>query len=388
MNTPVLQRHLLTVWNPSYAKAGVDDHLAVLLRHARDDSKSEPYVWWGKVRSPNRRLDQPMPHDDDIDEISLELQYDPAREVHLYITDYQSLYAGHIGAIEREDVRSSDAEHVPSYYAERDFECDYWFKLLDLQRIVSRDLERVISELGELYNVHYDSKSVSLYGGMHDLPLIVTRADDRQFFRAAERALYTDGRLWAELDADRVGGNATMESELRDNVLGATVWHALDHRARSFLAAGEDLFRAHRLDPGYDFSPVAVQFGKSLEVQGNAIVAAALAGVPIDERTIEIKREKIDPVQMGLSLGQLARALDTDLKRLLREQKLDGGEWLTTNFAKFVEELQKLRNPGAHRSAVDRHSILPLRDRLLGIGSEGIITRLSRIRAKGQRASP
>lgn len=58
-------QHLVTVWNPSYADDAMDAHLRVLLHwaehaRARDGGGEEAYVWWAKVRSPNRQ--QPLPH--------------------------------------------------------------------------------------------------------------------------------------------------------------------------------------------------------------------------------------------------------------------------------------------------------------------------------------
>src|ERR1051325_11437495 len=58
-------RHLVTVWNPSYAAAAMDAHLAILLewtqRRERDEvPPDEVYVWWSKLRSTNRS--GPLPH--------------------------------------------------------------------------------------------------------------------------------------------------------------------------------------------------------------------------------------------------------------------------------------------------------------------------------------
>jgi hypothetical protein len=58
-----MTRHLLTVWNPSYAESIMDSHLEVLLglaekREREEMSPEELYVWWAKIRSPNRQ--QPL----------------------------------------------------------------------------------------------------------------------------------------------------------------------------------------------------------------------------------------------------------------------------------------------------------------------------------------
>ena len=58
----------------------------------------------------------------------------------------------------------------------------------------------MIEALGRLRNTRYHDRPVSLYGGMVELPLIVTRDDGARWF--ADRDLLTSGRLWAERDAD------------------------------------------------------------------------------------------------------------------------------------------------------------------------------------------
>ena len=92
------ERHLLGVWNPSYAIDAMDAHLRVLLDNiagfrARKVKEEHVHVWWGKVRSKNR-LEQ-LPHLPDILAMDAELadQGESGRELHLYLTDYRSLAA-------------------------------------------------------------------------------------------------------------------------------------------------------------------------------------------------------------------------------------------------------------------------------------------------------
>jgi hypothetical protein len=189
-STPSPQRHAVSVWNPSYTSSdAMDAHLAVLLAHARHARESEAsddtYVWWGKLRSKNRQQDE-LVNEQDLLQIEADLAAEGTtdREVHLYLTGYRSLYVGHIDEITRDPVATTDPGHVPRYYIDGAFDCDCWFRVLDLRRIVSDDLLGVIQELKQLQNVHYFDKPVSLYGGMVNLPLVVTRPDGARFFDA------------------------------------------------------------------------------------------------------------------------------------------------------------------------------------------------------------
>ena len=56
-------RHLVSVWNPSYAADAMDATVALLLARARDHREGkiheeDVYAWWGKVKSSNRQ--QPL----------------------------------------------------------------------------------------------------------------------------------------------------------------------------------------------------------------------------------------------------------------------------------------------------------------------------------------
>jgi hypothetical protein len=102
-----MTRHLLTVWNPSYADSIMDAHLEVLLdwaeRHRDGNSEAEDrYVWWAKLKSPNRQ--QPLPHTSEI--LALQEQIERGEETHLYLTDYRSLYVGHLEEIDGTDFRA------------------------------------------------------------------------------------------------------------------------------------------------------------------------------------------------------------------------------------------------------------------------------------------
>ena len=181
--SPAATRHLVSVWNPSYTSNAMEEHLRVLLDHAERYEQGaaaddELYVWWGKVRSPNRQ--QPQAHAEEIRRIGAAIA--SSAETHLYVTDYRSLYVGDVEAVVEGDLPGGEGAHTPGYYGRETLACDFWFKLTDVRRLVADDLLGVIAELKKLRNVHYADRPVSLYGGMVDLPLVVTRPDGERWF--------------------------------------------------------------------------------------------------------------------------------------------------------------------------------------------------------------
>lgn len=383
MSAHIPQRHLVDVWNPSYASDAMTAHLTILLEAARSwkagETEVEPYVWWGKVRSPNRQQElKPLAQ---ILEIAGELERDEWRECHLYLTDYRSLYVGEVSAITQGDVRRSDPAHVPAYYTESGLECDFWYQLVDLRRLVADDTVVVIARLKTLRNLGYNGRPVSLYGGMVDLPLVVHGGDDERLFDPETRDPISEDRLWAEVDAEAVGVG-TMERDLRQDLFGDDVWLALDPAARTFIASAEKIFRDYRTDPAFDFGPVVSNLAKALEVTCNALLRRVGPRLPQELRRVTIDGETLD-LGSGrhLSTGQLAKALGRKgaLQKALR-QRLQNGDWFVDRFPGVLAEVAQVRNPGVHRSRVDRESATRIRNMLAGVGCQGALVELARVR--------
>ena len=383
MTAPV--RHLVAVWNPSYAVDAMDAHLRVLRAWSQrfDDGKAtdeQLYVWWGKVKSPNRQ--QPAAHLEDARAAALAAR--EAGEVQLYLTDYRALYVGEVLDVATGDLSAAEQAHVPPYYKEGQLRCDLWFKLGDIRRIVADDTLQVVEELKKLRNVHYNDRPVSIYGGMVDLPLVVTREDDRRFFDPDERDQLTGGVLWAEFDAEAGSGTAAMERELRENRLGEALWSALEPATRTFVATGERLFREHRLDPAFDFAPVLTSFAKAIEVQANTVLRRALAKVPRTARMVNVDGSTVDLAEhRSLGLGELTRAIGGERElNVALTGALENGRWFTQQMPPVLEELRQVRNPGAHAAVVDRSTAKWWRDQIVGVGCAGLLVELARTRIK------
>ena len=375
--------HLLTVWNPSYASDAMEAHLDVLLRWSRQArEEDEVYVWWAKLRSQNRQ--GPLPHLADV--LALDAQVDEA-ETHLYLTDFRSLYVGLVEEITADDVLAEDeADHAPAYYQGRNADC--WFKLVDIRRLVLHDTPAVIAECAKLANTRYGGRPVSLYGGIHELPLLVTREDDVLWFEDREELI--GGRLWAERDAELVSATEQVAADLRDNVIGPELWAVCDVTTRSFLATAEALYRSHRDDLAFDFAPVAVEYAKAVESEANALLFAAarktLRSRAPKDRTVNTERGPLDlggPARHQ-TLGTLVTLLKHEpaFQNAVRAGLGQNGNWAAGVLGNELESLVSLRNPAAHGSAMQRADVSRHRATILGIGCDGLIPRLARARLK------
>src|SRR5918996_2718564 len=93
-------RHLVALWNPSYAADAMQEHLRILLDRAERADRNEihrddVFVWWARLRSGNRL--QPLPHLHEV--LALREQIENEIETHLYLTDYRSLYVADLADI-------------------------------------------------------------------------------------------------------------------------------------------------------------------------------------------------------------------------------------------------------------------------------------------------
>jgi hypothetical protein len=373
-------QHLVTVWNPTYATNALEAHVRVLLDWARrtDVEPDDVYVWWGKVKSSQRQ--QAMPHLAEV--LALSPRDGDEAEVHLYLTDYRSLYVASVDCIETVDPRESDAAHVPDYYQREGLQCDCWFLLRDIRLLVRDDLEGVANELRQLRNVRYGDRPVSLYGGMVDLPLLVAREAPRTYFDPVECLQLTDGTSWALFDSER-GGVGAMEAMLRMDHFGEQAWNALDGTARRFVAMAESTLRQHRDDHAADLSAVAVLYGKALEVQLMVLLRAGLVGLAEVHRFVLVDgASRLLPDALPLTLSPLVAGLSDDHQRAQHLTKVfKDGAWLVFEAAAAIAGFaHEARNPAAHGDTVPRAVVLRWRNQLLGVGCDGVLPRLARIR--------
>jgi hypothetical protein len=116
----------------------------------------------------------------------------------------------------------------------------------------------------------------------------------------------------------------------------------------------------------------------------NNLLRTAMRGAPDAARRVKVgDRTQLLPDALPLTLGQLAYALggEPDLGDHLR-RALDHGAFFTGEFAVILNDFADARNPAAHGSTLDRALVLQWRDRMLGVGSESIMTRLAAVRPR------
>lgn len=173
-----------------------------------------------------------------------------------------------------------------------------------------------------------------------------------------------------------------MEKELRENLFGDVAWMSLGATTRTFIATAEKIFRDHRADAAFDFTPVVSSLAKALEVTCNEILTEVSAKLPPGAQRVKIEdREIVVGRGRPLMLGEFARVVaeERTLNRALA-QRLENGGWFTGSLPVIVKELLKVRNPGVHEQRIDRETATLMRNQLVGIGYPGVFQQLARVR--------
>ena len=327
--------------------------------------------------------------------LALDKQVEAQAETHLYLTDYRSLYVADIGEVTDDNVREDPGEldHMPKYYHQPagdgvQHSIDFWFKIFDIRRVVTGDTLEVINELRKLKNTAYHDRPVSLYGGMVNLPLIVWSDPPARWFSDAEPL--NEGSLWAYHAAEDRSEARQMAMELRDNLFGRDFWPRLSPTTRSFLVAAEVQFRAHRDDVGFDVSGAAISYAKAVESELNTSlfrsIRSGFAGKQPHEREVQQEGRLLDlggevPHQTLGTLLHLLKHEDLVRESVRKSMPNDYG-WMLDILVREAEPLRDFRNSGAHAESLSANQIEPVRRTVLGIGCEGLLERLVRVRLR------
>ncbi|MEO7502811.1 MAG: hypothetical protein ABIW94_09250, partial [Gemmatimonadaceae bacterium] len=57
-----------------------------------------------------------------------------------------------------------------------------------------------------------------------------------------------------------------------------------------------------------------------------------------------------------------------------------GAEWFTASLPAILKQLAVVRNPAAHSTSLDRESVHTQRNQFLGVGCEGELVRLAKVK--------
>jgi hypothetical protein len=170
------------------------------------------------------------------------------------------------------------------------------------------------------------------------------------------------------------------------------VWSVLEPATRTFLASAEAVFRARRSDPAFDFSGPAIEYGKAVESELNALlltgIRKSLSGKPQSERQVLLDGGTLDlgiripPQPLGTLLVMLEKK--PVVQKAVRMAFPHDHAWLLGELPHCLRRITGIRNPAAHTRATTRDGVGEGRDEVLGIGCEGLVVGLARVRMRAR----
>jgi hypothetical protein len=137
------------------------------------------------------------------------------------------------------------------------------------------------------------------------------------------------------------------------------------------VATAEKVWRDHRADAAFDFSPVVVNLAKAYEVQLGLVFGQIARALPPGAGRTNVDGRTADAFEDGRvpGLGLLARVLGED--RALRSalpRVLEHWRWVAESLPAILDDLAAVRNRAAHREEVRREDRPRNAQQQLGVG--------------------
>ena len=103
------------------------------------------------------------------------------------------------------------------------------------------------------------------------------------------------------------------------------MWDALEPATRGFVASGEAVFRAHRDDPGFDFSGPAIEYAKAVETELKEASGLTRLNLLQERRDLEVELAGMSAG--GPDLGDLEKEFVKVAKPYAQKKGISYGAW-------------------------------------------------------------
>jgi hypothetical protein len=113
-------------------------------------------------------------------------------------------------------------------------------------------------------------------------------------------------------------------------------------------------------------------------VRCNNLLREALDGAPGSVRYLNIDGTSRDVTTTPLGLHDLARYLsERQTGDYLCRKLKEGAQFVTVELPPILDDFAKVRNVVAHNKLVERETVVQWRNRLCGVGGDGVLVRLA-----------
>lgn len=341
-------QNFLILFNPYYQKDVIDSHIAVL--------KEKGAVGFGKIKSSLTSLSSPKELDwDNFSGIS------PTSPLQLFLTDYSSLFVARVTKVCKENQEIA----TPNYYQEKGLNVEAWFVMEDIIELVHSDFQKIRDlYLTTFKTPEYGNHTYAVYGNSYQYPLKIEMKNEIDYFSSGE-LFYPNIYKTQEF--------LKMKENLISYVYGEAGYE-LHPESLENLVFAEIEFEKNKEDKFYDFSGVAIKYGKAIEMEAYLFFKTLLFFLAkSEEKILDISFEVQGIAHTVADLKDFRPNLGT-YKFLLSQPLTTQGleqhnlRWISSGVNTNLSVVQKIRNEAAHGNKTSLEEIKKLRDSMLGIG--------------------
>lgn len=346
-------QNLLILFNPYYQKDVIDSHIAVL--------KDKGVVGFGKIKSSLSTLSSPKELDwEALSSIS------PTSPLQLFLTDYSSLFVAKVTKVSQEIVPSL----TPSYYQEKDLNVEAWFVIEDIIELVHKDFEKIRDLfLSNFTTPDYGNYTYAIYGNSYRYPLKVEMKNEIDYFLGDE-LFYPNIYKSKEF--------LSVKNNLLSYVFG-DAGYRLHPESLENLVFAEMEFEKNKEDKFYDFSGVAIKYGKTIEMEAYLFFKTLFFFLTkSDEEILHVTFEVQGKGYSVADLKDFRPNLGTYkflLNNPLISQSIEKSnlKWIISGVFGNLSIVQQIRNEAAHGEKTSLEGIQKLRNGVLGIGRNRVL---------------
>ncbi len=361
-------KNILMLYNPYYQKDVIEQHVDVLLNSPLKQ------VAFGKIRSKLRTAEHPH-------EEKLESLYGAVSEknyLQLFLTDYASMYVAKVVAVTDGDFHNS----APTYYKDKSLEVETWFIISDIRRVVHDDFAQVRDRvLANFTTPNFGNHHYAVYGNAYIYPLMVEQDEPLDYFADVE-----DGFLYST-EMFKSEQRLEMKKYLVDFRFGATTFHTFHPNTQDALIAAELEFHENKNDPLYDFTSVVIKLSKAFEMEVYLFLKVFFEklmeyncdleelGYSVQGRDYTLYDYLSHKPNIGTNTFLLKKY---EIKQTIREKVGNAAlrYFVQATIPNAIYAVQPIRNESAHGESASLKDCVKLREQIVGIGQNGILSDL------------
>lgn len=342
-------QNLLILFNNYYEPNVIEKHIDIL--------KEKGAVAFGKIRS-KLNTNQAF---------NIENYANLSTPLQLFLTDYSTLFVAKVIQVSAERANIP----APEYYEKKGLEVEAWFIIKDIRELVHKDFENIRDHyLVGFTTPLYGNHTYALYGNQYQYPLEVKMKEEINYFPDDEKPHYPD--IYKSSEFQRIKSNLV-------HYRFGDLSHKLHPIGFENLIFAEMEFDQNKENKLYDFSGVAVKYGKAIEYEAYLFFKTLFCFLAnINQEILDISFEvngmpyKINDLHsFKPNLGTYKHLLTNQLIAITIDESPI--RWVKNRLSFHITEVQKIRNSSAHEGKATLDEIIDFRKKVLGIEEIQII---------------